>query len=290
MPGNHRSGRRKGSKNKKSLVKKVSDRLSKKSLPVESEKALPVESKVPAVSPSVVEDLFKSRLGTVGEEVFNSRFKRVVDKLEERLTVIDGDEWLREYYFNVIKPFKDVSHDYSEEGGLDKMKVEEFWAQEITSPWIYAPDPVVFNSAEDTKNEPVLLATFMVQDVFVWFPALQFGKEGYPHCRYCCKNTSETIRFKDWTEKRMVYCQSRTILLLTVRYQCRDCKATFNCFNADVLRQYPPHIRESFPFLLTHKKGVHNDVAEELASGKMTGESVKAFCEKLLGQHKTAYY
>jgi hypothetical protein len=199
--------------------------------------------------------------------------------------------WMKSYYNGVLEPFLNVRHSSEKLGGLVEESIDPE-LKTLASCWIIAPDPVCLNYADDKlKDEPVMIATFLLQDVFMWFPALMFGLDGYPRCRYCGVHDPKFVRIKDWLPARRVVCADRVVHLIGPRYQCTLCdNKTFNCFNADVLKRYPAHIRESFPFLLTWRKGICNSVVTNLYASRAYGQSVQNFRERIIEQHKLRYH
>jgi hypothetical protein len=173
-------------------------------------------------------DKYKKMMGVIDEETFNARFKKEkivvsnsVDSVED---IWSGDS----NYTELLKPFKQVSHKFNSPTGLDEESVERFENEEIDTFYFSAPDPMVLNYSKKLRDSPVLPSTFLLQDLFVWFPALMFGEEGYPHCRYCSNNKPEVVRFKDWTTPRSVICLNRVIKTVTIKYHCLNCDKYFN--------------------------------------------------------------
>ena len=135
--------------------------------------------------------------------------------------------------------------------------------------------------------------SFIVCDIFVWFPAAQFPGHGYPTCPSCKAKSPKVVKFHGWGEMRDVVMRDRVVKLITGRYKCHGpgcAKGTFRAYDKEVLALYPEFIRQAFPFYLSVKKALHRDILFDLADARVAGESIGNFAKRIIGMHKTRYF
>lgn len=143
------------------------------------------------------------------------------------------------------------------------------------------------------------------QDVRIWIPEIQYGKEYCPPC-VSCKSNSRVARHRCFQRcpSRVVVGIERTYHIMTWQYICHGCKQwnkekgdsseqgrqyTFMGYNTDVLPRIPDGIGEQFPAVLTYRSGLDKKVIRLLRPLLDHGMRPEAISNLLLELHSLKY-
>lgn len=98
---------------------------------------------------------------------------------------------------------------------------------------------------------------FYVKEVLLMAPHLQFSRNA-TSCIMCenCQN-SNSFRFSQWNEPRLIHGMDQTLYMLQSRYECSVCKATKTASELIKLSTCPDFIKLAYDKLvyLTHNSG-----------------------------------
>ncbi|KAJ3100445.1 hypothetical protein HDU96_010322 [Phlyctochytrium bullatum] len=120
--------------------------------------------------------------------------------------------------------------------------------------WWFPPSPSVSSKPDYDK--------YVVKPVFVWDPLEQYP-EAFRQVR--CKGCQRlgSVKSEGWSNSiRTVYGLKHKVFLISKYHGCttRQCRVKFNAHDPDVMKQFPVHVQEDFPFFLTEKSAITNDL------------------------------
>ncbi|KAJ7676813.1 hypothetical protein DFH06DRAFT_942686, partial [Mycena polygramma] len=97
--------------------------------------------------------------------------------------------------------------------------------------------------------------------VFIWLPTLLLPIDFKITCVFCKKKEmTDGVQLIGWNNNpvaRRVVDLDSCYYILTKRVKCRyGCGKSCNLYNADILKQLPPLLRNQFPAFLTHRSGI----------------------------------
>jgi hypothetical protein len=123
--------------------------------------------------------------------------------------------------------------------------------------WINAACPILNRSIGAIVPED-----FYTIDTFFWDPTLmRAAAEPSRRFRLSCPSCkSKNTSVKEYNRPRWIYGLFSPYLLLTRRFECKDCNQTFNPHDLKVLESLPSHLRSLFPAYLTHRSGLDNNL------------------------------
>ncbi|KAJ7829618.1 hypothetical protein B0H13DRAFT_2679789 [Mycena leptocephala] len=93
--------------------------------------------------------------------------------------------------------------------------------------------------------------------IFVWLPTLLVPPDFNINCVFCGKDIMTDSGWNSNPVARRVVDLDSCYYILTRRVKCRkNCQKSCNLYNAKVLEQFPPLLRNQFPAFLTHRSGI----------------------------------
>jgi len=166
--------------------------------------------------------------------------------------------------------------------------------------WIFPPNPT--RGFPDPKN-------YWIKPVFLWIPEY-FWPEMFQKGRLPCPNckTDTNVTSEGWNPNcRSAIIQDQCCRILSFRYKCTLCSenarknkgdtrdgkktyATFNGYDEKVLNLLPSHIKDSFPFIITARSGIHISLLDKLADDLMHGKGFNATAKYIAQSHLTHFH
>ncbi|KAJ3097637.1 Serine/threonine-protein kinase tnni3k [Phlyctochytrium planicorne] len=103
---------------------------------------------------------------------------------------------------------------------------------------------------------------YALKPVFVWDPIEQYPEAFRTvKCKGCHKTGS--IKSEGWSNSiRTVYGMKHKVFLISKYHGCttRDCRIKFSAHDPELFSQFPVHVQEDFPFYLTEKSAITNEL------------------------------
>ncbi|KAI0369360.1 hypothetical protein BV20DRAFT_1113655 [Pilatotrama ljubarskyi] len=138
-------------------------------------------------------------------------------------------------------------------------------------------------------------ALFYLPEYFVWLPHL-FHRIPCPGCRQSerrDRNSSPVmLRCSGWPRApRRVVDMDRNTYIIGYRYYCGhpDCRKTYQSWSPAILAVLPPPLASSFPFHLTYRNGLSDQLLALLRSSFQRGVGPSPFVEMIRSFHIRRY-
>ncbi|KAI8852740.1 hypothetical protein BC829DRAFT_58137 [Chytridium lagenaria] len=120
--------------------------------------------------------------------------------------------------------------------------------------WWYPPNPSHSPRPDYDK--------YAMKPVFVWDPLEQYPEAFRSvRCKGCQKFNS--IKSEGWSNSiRTVYGVRHKVFLISKYHGCttKDCRVKFSAHDPELLKQFPVHVKEDFPFFLTEKSAITSEL------------------------------
>ncbi|KAJ7664030.1 hypothetical protein DFH06DRAFT_1394036 [Mycena polygramma] len=129
--------------------------------------------------------------------------------------------------------------------------------------WIRPRDNwFILDTSDDTEDagsapDPFGPEGLYYPPVFIWLPTLLLPIDFKITCVFCEKKEMTDGGWNNNPVARRVVDLDSCYYILTKRVKCRyGCGKSCNLYNAGILRQLPPLLRNQFPAFLTHRSGI----------------------------------